>query len=207
MSLIDTPLTKSLASYLDVTAIAKAWSRRTSPISTRPVSTHAINFRAGQGIGVSRRATGAAHRRGPGIPTDVPTASTVSLDREGLLLVQTQLQFTDRRRPPRSQPPGSRWRSRRTKDHEPVRNDGGQRLRAGTRWSRGRAEVVTSNLANAESTRRPRRRSLSETRKVSLAPSARHLRCRWVSAGAATQDAGSAGARVRAVVNDPALRW
>ena len=68
---------------------------------------------------------------------------------------------------------------------------------------RVRAEVVTSNLANAESTRTPeggpyqRREVIFGTQRPSFALS-------LVSAGAPMQDAGSAGVRVRAVVNDPA---
>ena len=68
---------------------------------------------------------------------------------------------------------------------------------------RVRAEVVTSNLANAESTRTPeggpyqRREVVFATQRPSFALS-------LVSAGAPMQDAGSAGVRVRDVVNDPA---
>jgi flagellar basal-body rod protein FlgC len=68
---------------------------------------------------------------------------------------------------------------------------------------RVRAEVVTSNLANAESTHTPeggpyqRREVVFATQRPSFALS-------LVSAGAPMQDAGSAGVQVRAVVNDPA---
>jgi len=68
---------------------------------------------------------------------------------------------------------------------------------------RVRAEVVISNLANAESTRTPdggpyhRREVVFSAQRPSFALS-------LASAGAATQDAGSAGVRLRGIVTDPA---
>ena len=68
---------------------------------------------------------------------------------------------------------------------------------------RVRAEVVTSNLANAESTHTPEGGPY-QRREVVFAAQRPSFALSLASAGVPIQDAGSAGVRVRAVINDPA---
>jgi len=96
MSLVETPLMKSLARYLDVTAYRQGVvSANIANIDTPGYRARDINFR--QELDKALQAPDA-----PLAPRtqevqgllERPDGNSVNLDREGLLLAQTQLQFT-----------------------------------------------------------------------------------------------------------------
>jgi flagellar basal-body rod protein FlgB len=96
MSLVDTPLMKSLASYLDVTAYRQGVvSANIANIDTPGYHARDINFKQelDKALGSPDAPLTPRTQGVPGLQ-ERPDGNTVSLDREGLLLAQTQLQFT-----------------------------------------------------------------------------------------------------------------
>jgi flagellar basal-body rod protein FlgB len=96
MSLVETPLIKSLARYLDVAAYRQGVvSANVANIDTPGYRTHDINFK--QELDKALQAPDAPvtprPQQVPGL-LERPDGNNVNLDREGLLLAQTQLQFT-----------------------------------------------------------------------------------------------------------------
>ena len=96
MSLVETPLMASLARYLDVTAYREGVvSGNIANIDTPGYRTHDINFK--QELDKALQAPDApvtpSPQQVPGL-LERPDGNNVNLDREGLLLAQTQLHFT-----------------------------------------------------------------------------------------------------------------
>ena len=96
MSLVETPLMKSLARYLDVTAYRQSVvAANIANIDTPGYRAHDINFK--QELNKALQAPDAPvtprTQEVPGL-LERPDGNSVNLDREGLLLAQTQLQFT-----------------------------------------------------------------------------------------------------------------
>ena len=96
MSLVETPLMKSLARYLDVTAYRQGVvAANIANIDTPGYRTNDINFK--QELDKALQAPDApvtpSPQQVPGL-LERPDGNNVNLDREGLLLAQTQLQFT-----------------------------------------------------------------------------------------------------------------
>ena len=95
MSLVETPLMKSLARYLDVTAYRQGVvAANIANIDTPGYRTNDINFK--QELDKALQAPDApvtpSPQQVPGL-LERPDGNNVNLDREGLLLAQTQLQF------------------------------------------------------------------------------------------------------------------
>ncbi|MGA2960099.1 MAG: flagellar basal body protein [Candidatus Korobacteraceae bacterium] len=95
MSLVETPLMKSLARYLDVTAYRQGVvAANIANIDTPGYRTNDINFK--QELDKALQAPDApvtpSPQQVPGL-LERPDGNNVNLDREGLLLAQTQLHF------------------------------------------------------------------------------------------------------------------
>jgi flagellar basal-body rod protein FlgB len=96
MSLIETPLVKSLARYLDVAAYREGVvSANIANIDTPGYRARDINFKQELDKALQNPEAPVATRSQevPGL-LERPDGNNVNLDREGLLLAQTQLQFT-----------------------------------------------------------------------------------------------------------------
>jgi flagellar basal-body rod protein FlgB len=96
MSLVETPLMKSLAHYLDVTAYRQGVvSGNIANIDTPGYRTQDINFKQEMDKALQAPDAPVAPRpqEVPGL-LERPDGNNVNIDREGLLLAQTQLQFT-----------------------------------------------------------------------------------------------------------------
>lgn len=95
MSLIETPLAKSLANYLDVTAYRHGVvAANIANVDTPGYRTRDINFQQELNKMLQDPQAPVAPRSQeiPGL-LERPDGNNVNLDREGLLLAQTQLQF------------------------------------------------------------------------------------------------------------------
>ena len=96
MSLVETPLMKSLARYLDVTAYRQSVvAANIANIDTPGYRTHDINFKQELDKALQNPEAPVTPQplEVPGL-LERPDGNSVNLDREGLLLAQTQLQFT-----------------------------------------------------------------------------------------------------------------
>ena len=96
MSLVETPLMKSLAHYLDVTAYREGVvSGNIANIDTPGYRTQDINFKQELDKALQNPEAPVTPRpqQVPGL-LERPDGNNVNIDREGLLLAQTQLQFT-----------------------------------------------------------------------------------------------------------------
>jgi flagellar basal-body rod protein FlgB len=96
MSLVETPLMKSLAHYLDVTAYRQGVvSGNIANIDTPGYRTQDINFKQELDKALQNPEAPVTPRpqQVPGL-LERPDGNNVNIDREGLLLAQTQLQFT-----------------------------------------------------------------------------------------------------------------
>ncbi len=96
MSLVETPLMKSLARYLDVTAYRQGVvSANIANLDTPGYRARDINFQQELNKALQDPDAPVAPRSQevPGL-LERPDGNSVSMDREGLLLAQTQLQFS-----------------------------------------------------------------------------------------------------------------
>jgi flagellar basal-body rod protein FlgB len=96
MSLVETPLMKSLARYLDVTAYRQGVvAANIANIDTPGYRTNDINFKQELDKALQNPEAPVTPRpqQVPGL-LERPDGNNVNIDREGLLLAQTQLQFT-----------------------------------------------------------------------------------------------------------------
>jgi len=93
MSILDTPNVHSLARYLDVLALRQGLaSQNVANIDTPGYRTKDIDFRRELRKATNREQLSPVVQDVPGL-LQRPDGNNVSLDREGLLMAETQLQF------------------------------------------------------------------------------------------------------------------
>lgn len=93
MSLLDTPNIQALARYLDVVAFRQGLvAQNVANIDTPGYRTRDVNFRRELQKALGSDAISPAPLDVPGL-LQRPDGNNVSLDREGLLMAETQLQF------------------------------------------------------------------------------------------------------------------
>lgn len=93
MSVLDTPTIQSLSRYLDVVAFRQGLvSQNVANVDTPGYHTKDVNFRRELQRAVDNDEAAPIVRDVPGL-LQRPDGNNVSLDREGLLMAETQLQF------------------------------------------------------------------------------------------------------------------